>query len=52
MGKRVDVNFEYKNPRLVYSLLRDFRIIGDSFRGIVKLCEKYIKKKVLNINLG
>jgi hypothetical protein len=30
-----------KTPRLVYSLLRDFKIIGDPFRGIVKLCEKY-----------
>jgi len=50
MGKWVGVNFGYKNPRLVYSLLRDFRIIGDPFSGIVKLCEKY--KKVLIINLG
>jgi hypothetical protein len=43
MGKWVDVSFGYKKPRLVYSLLRDLRIIGDPFRGIIKLCEKYKK---------
>jgi hypothetical protein len=43
MGKWVDVNFWYKNPSLVYSLLRGLRIFGDPFRGIVKLCERYKK---------
>jgi hypothetical protein len=43
VGKWVEVNFGYKNPRLVYSLLRDLKIIGNPFRGIVKFVRN-IKK--------